>query len=407
MQKSERPHIGIFGRRNNGKSSLINVLAGQDVAIVSEQPGTTTDPVNKVMEVTGLGPIVFIDTAGIDDVGDLGAKRIEKSLGVIRISDLAILVITENVFGIFEEKLINEFEKYNLPFFIVHNKADLIPLDKEEKARIEAKTRTDVLDFCAVHPEDLDGLIDLLKKHLPESVFNNPPLLGDLVSYGDIVILITPIDVQAPKGRIILPQVQVIRDLLDNDCVAIVLKEREVDAFLTKTGIRPRLAVTDSQVFLKADASLPKDIPLTGFSILFARHRGDFEAYLKGTPRIGELKNGDRVLIMESCSHHVAGDDIGRVKIPRWITAFTGKQLHFDVAAGLDNPPRPLDEYSLVIQCGGCMLTRRQIINRLMPAIKKGIPVTNYGMAIAYVQGVYERAIAPFVASAKNSADYL
>ncbi len=407
MQKSERPHIGIFGRRNNGKSSLINVLAGQDVAIVSEHPGTTTDPVNKVMEVTGLGPIVFIDTAGIDDVGDLGAQRIKKSLGVIRMTDLAILVITDNTFGVYEEGLVSEFEKYNLPFFIVHNKSDIAALDPAVKARIEEKTRTDVLDFCAINPQALQALLDLLKRHLPESVFNNPPLLGDLVTYGDMVILITPIDVQAPKGRIILPQVQVIRDLLDNDCVAIVLKEREVDAFLTKTGIRPRLVITDSQVFLKAAASVPSDIPLTGFSILFARHRGDFEAYLKGTPRIGELKSGDRVLIMESCSHHVAGDDIGRVKIPRWITAFTGKELHFDVAAGLDNPPRPLCEYSLVIQCGGCMLTRRQIINRLMPAIQQGIPVTNYGMAIAYVQGVYERAIAPFVAVSKSGADYL
>lgn len=407
MQKSERPHIGIFGRRNNGKSSLINVIAGQDVAIVSEHPGTTTDPVNKVMEVTGLGPIVFIDTAGIDDVGDLGAKRIEKSLGVIRISDLAILVITENTFDVYEEGLISEFEKYNLPFFIVHNKSDIVPLDVAVKAKIEEKTRTDVLDFCAIGHRSLEALIDLMRKHLPESVFNNPPLLGDLVSYGDMVLLITPIDVQAPKGRIILPQVQVIRDLLDNDCVAIVLKEREVDAFLRKTGIRPRLAITDSQVFLKADASVPRDIPLTGFSILFARHRGDFDAYLKGTPHIGQLKNGDRVLIMESCSHHVAGDDIGRVKIPRWIAAFTGKELHFDVTAGLDNPPRPLDEYALVIQCGGCMLTRRQIINRLMPATRKGIPVTNYGMAIAYVQGVYERAIAPFVAGSKTGAGYI
>ncbi len=407
MQKSERPHVGIFGRRNNGKSSLINVLAGQDVAIVSEHPGTTTDPVNKVMEVTGLGPIVFIDTAGIDDVGDLGAKRIEKTLAVVRMCDLAILMIAGNTFGPFEEELIGEFEKFNLPFFVLHNKADLVPLKSDVKEYIEGKTRTDVIDFSALRPQTLDGVLELMRKHIPDSVFNNPPLLGDLVSYGDLVLLITPIDVQAPKGRIILPQVQVIRDLLDNDCVAIVLKEREVDGFLKNTKIRPKLAITDSQVFLKADASVPAEIPLTGFSILFARHRGDFSAYLKGTPKLGNLKDGERILILESCSHHVAGDDIGRVKIPRWIADFSGRRLEFDVTAGLDSPPRPLEEYALVIQCGGCMLTRRQIINRLRPAVERGIPVTNYGMAIAYVQGVYKRAVAPFLTLPGPGEDYL
>jgi len=213
--------------------------------------------------------------------------------------------------------------------------------------------------------------------------------------------------VEAPAGRLILPQVQAIRDILDNDAVAIVLKEREVDAFLKKTGIRPALAVTDSQVFVKADASIPHDIPLTSFSILLARFKGDFENYMKGTPKISELKDGDRVLLLESCTHHVACDDIGRTKIPRWISNFTGKKIEYDVVAGLDTLPRPITDYSLLIQCGGCMITRRQLLNRLQPAVKAGIPVTNYGMAIAYVQGIYNRAIAPFISGKESTDIYL
>ncbi|MGD0342792.1 MAG: [FeFe] hydrogenase H-cluster maturation GTPase HydF, partial [Bacteroidales bacterium] len=247
----------------------------------------------------------------------------------------------------------------------------------------------------------------LIRITIPEHSFKTPALLGDLISYGDIVILITPIDVEAPAGRLILPQVQAIRDILDNDAVAIVLKEREVDAFLRKTAIRPALAITDSQVFVKADASVPNDIPLTSFSIMLARFKGDFENYLKGTPKISELKDGDRVLLLESCSHHVACDDIGRTKIPRWITNFTGKKIEYDVVAGLDTLLRPITDYALLIQCGGCMITRKQLHNRLQPAIKAGIPVTNYGMAIAYVQGIYKRAIAPFVKDADGGTNYL
>jgi [FeFe] hydrogenase H-cluster maturation GTPase HydF len=231
--------------------------------------------------------------------------------------------------------------------------------------------------------------------------------LGDLIKYGDIVILITPIDVEAPAGRLILPQVQAIRDILDNDAVAIVLKEREVDSFLKKTKIKPALAITDSQVFVKADASIPANIPLTSFSIMLARHKGNFENYLKGTPEISNLKDEDRVLLLESCTHHVACDDIGRTKIPRWITNFTGKKIEYDVVAGLDQLPRPITDYALLIQCGGCMITRKQLHNRLQPAIDAGIPVTNYGMAIAYVQGIYDRAVAPFVKGKKSETTYL
>jgi [FeFe] hydrogenase H-cluster maturation GTPase HydF len=230
-------------------------------------------------------------------------------------------------------------------------------------------------------------------------------LVGDLIKQGDIVLLITPIDVEAPEGRLILPQVQVIRDVLDNDAVCIILKEREVDAFLRNTKIKPALAITDSQLFLKAAAMIPEDIPLTGFSVLLAHYKGRFHEYLKGTPKISELKDGDRILLLESCTHHVSCDDIGRVKIPRWISQFTGKNLQYDVVAGLSSLERPISDYALVIQCGGCMITRKQLFNRLKPAIDAGIPVTNYGMTIAYVQGVYQRAIAPFVKNQK--ADYL
>jgi [FeFe] hydrogenase H-cluster maturation GTPase HydF len=231
--------------------------------------------------------------------------------------------------------------------------------------------------------------------------------LGDLISYGDIVILITPIDVEAPAGRLILPQVQAIRDILDNDAIAIVLKEREVDGFLKKTKIKPSLAITDSQVFIKADASIPPEIPLTSFSIMLARFKGDFDSYLKGTPKISDLKDGDRVLLLESCTHHVSCDDIGRIKIPRWITNFTGKKILYDIVAGLDSLPRPVTDYSLVIQCGGCMITRKQLHNRLHAAIKAGVPVTNYGMAIAYLQGIYSRAIAPFIKGGNTHNTYL
>ncbi len=407
MLKSEKPHIGIFGRRNCGKSSFINILTGQNVAIVSDHPGTTTDPVKKSYEIIGLGPVVLIDTAGIDDTGEIGKKRIEKTLETLKTIDLGILLIAENQFGTFERTIIDEFEKYHVPFFIVHNKTDLSPLTEVTRQFIERETKTDIVNFSCLNPENLETIIELIRKHLPDSVFNNPPLVGDLVSYGDIVMLITPIDVQAPKGRLILPQVQTIRDLLDNDCITIILKERELEAFWRQTDLKPKLAITDSQVFLKADAAIPRDIPLTSFSILFARYRGAFDEYLRGTPKISDLKDGDRVLILESCSHHVSDDDIGRVKIPRWISNFTGKKLSFEVVAGLNQPKRPMEEYSLVVQCGGCMMTRRQIYNRLKPAIEKNIPVTNYGMTIAYCLGIYKRAIEPFVKSPDLITNYL
>lgn len=405
--KDLKPHIGIYGKRNIGKSSLINVLAGQEIAIVSEQAGTTTDPVKKTFEITGFGPVILVDTAGIDDTGDLGIKRVERSLKTLDLIDAAILVIAGNEWGRFENDLTRRFADNNIPYFIVHTKSDTDLPAREFREEVRATTGKEILEFSSMDKRNYEELIGLIRITVPEYSYRSGSLLGDLVSYGDIVILITPIDVEAPAGRLILPQVQTIRDIIDNDAVAIVLKEREVDAFLSKTGIKPALAVTDSQVFIKADASIPREIPLTSFSILLARLKGDFESYLKGTPSISKLEDGDRVLLLESCSHHVACDDIGRVKIPRWISNFTGKKIEYDVVAGLDSLPRPVTDYSLVVQCGGCMITRRQLHNRLQPAVQAGIPVTNYGMAIAYVQGIYNRAISPFIKDQADSGIYL
>ena len=246
-----------------------------------------------------------------------------------------------------------------------------------------------------------------MRSFLPETAWKPGTLVGDLISYGDTVLLITPIDIEAPEGRLILPQVQVIRDVLDHDGVVAICKEREVDAYFKRMEPKPKLVITDSQVFLKADASIPQEIPLTSFSIVLARQKGDFQQYIKGTPKIGELKDGDRILILESCSHHVSCDDIGRVKIPRWLSNFTGKKLEYDTVAGLNQVVRDIHDYALVVQCGGCMITRRQLVNRLKPAIDAGVPVTNYGMAIAYVHGIYNRAIKPFINIGVENADYL
>jgi len=405
--KESKPHIGIYGRRNNGKSSLINTLAQQEIAIVSGFAGTTTDPVKKSFEITGFGPVVLVDTAGIDDTGDLGEKRVASTKKSVKTVDLAILVVANNTFGEYEQKIIQELDKSLTPFIILHNKSDIETLKPGLKKQLESEFNVPVMDFCSIQSEHTDELLKVIQKSIPESAFKNPSLVGDLLSYGDIVLLITPIDIEAPAGRLILPQVQAIRDVLDNDAVSIVLKEREVDVFLKQTGIKPKLAITDSQIFTKADASVPREVSLTSFSIVLARYKGDFESYLKGTPKISDLQDGDKVLLLESCTHHVSCDDIGRVKIPRWISNFTGKNLDYEVVAGLNELPRDINEYSLVIQCGGCMITRKQLINRIRPAVEAGVPVTNYGMAIAYVQGIYERAIAPFVKQEKTALDYL
>jgi [FeFe] hydrogenase H-cluster maturation GTPase HydF len=402
-----KPHIGIFGRRNNGKSSLINSLTGQEVAIVSDVPGTTTDPVKKSIEIPGIGPVIMIDTAGMDDFGVLGEKRAGKTRDTIKKIDLAIIVLSSNQFGAPEAQLLDELKRWDVPWIVIHNKSDIAPMEKELPERLPGTGGERVVDYSSVNPSNKEQVIGLIRKHIPETAYMKKSMVGDLISQGDLVLLITPIDDEAPEGRLILPQVQAIRDILDNDAVAVVAKEREIDTLLKRLQPRPALAICDSQVFLKADASVPPDIPLTSFSMVLARYKGDFDNYLRGTSALSALQNGDKVLILESCTHHVSCDDIGRVKIPRWLTQFSGVELHFEVVGGLDTIPGNITDYSIVIQCGGCMITRKQLINRLRPAIEAGIPVTNYGMAIAYMQGIYNRAIAPFIHKDQSETNYL
>lgn len=405
--RDAKPHIGIFGRRNNGKSSLINCLAAQEVAIVSSEPGTTTDPVKKSMEIKGIGPVVMIDTAGTDDSGELGKKRVDKTREAIKTIDLGILVLAGNRFDHEEEAVIEQLDKWETPYLVVHNKADLEPVSSVTGIRVREATGHEIMEFSTIGTAYREELIVALKNAIPESAYLSKSLVGDIISQGDLVLLITPIDEEAPEGRMILPQVQAIRDILDNDAIAVVAKEREIDALMKRLSPRPALVITDSQVFKKADASIPEDIPLTSFSTMLARYKGDFESYLRGTPHLSKLENGDKILILESCTHHVSCDDIGRVKIPRWLSNFSGKQLEYEVVAGLSKVPGKIRDYSMVIQCGGCMITRKQLINRLKPAVDAGIPVTNYGMAIAYMHGIYERAVAPFVKLEPGSTSYL
>lgn len=405
--KDQKPHIGIFGRRNYGKSSLINCLSGQQTAIVSDTAGTTTDPVKKSMEITGVGAVIIVDTAGIDDIGDLGKQRIRKSLQTIPNIDLAILVMVNNNYGSYEKDLIERFQKRNVPYIIVHNKSDVYPLKGEFRTEMESQLNQQIIDFSCLEPHNLEVLVENLQKNIPESAYKSNTLIGDLISEGDSVLLVTPIDDEAPEGRLILPQVQVIRDILDNDAVALVLKERELDAYLQKMQPPPALVITDSQVFLKVDGSVPAHIPMTSFSIVLARQKGNFEHYIQGTPKLGELKSGDKILLLESCTHHVSCDDIGRVKIPRWLNQYSGKDLDYTVVSGLDEVPGEITDYAIVIQCGGCVITQKQVQSRLMPAIEAGVSVTNYGMAIAFVQGIFNRAILPFTNQESDSSVYL
>jgi [FeFe] hydrogenase H-cluster maturation GTPase HydF len=405
--RDAKPHIGIFGRRNNGKSSLINTLAEQDVAIVSYEPGTTTDPVKKSMEITDLGPVVMIDTAGTDDTGELGKKRVSRTREVIKTIDLGILVLAENRFDKEEAAIIEQLDKWEVPYLVVHNKTDLEAVSERVRQQVRTETGREIFEFSSLHPSNREELIGQIRTAIPETAYLTKSMVGDVISQGDLVLLITPIDDEAPEGRLILPQVQAIRDILDNDAIAVVAKEREIDSLLKRLSPKPALAICDSQVFKKADASIPDDIPLTSFSTVLARYKGDFANYLLGTPKLSELEDGDKILILESCTHQVSCDDIGRMKIPRWLSSFSGKQLEYQVVAGLNKVPGKITDYSMVIQCGGCMITRKQLINRLKPAIEAGIPVTNYGMAIAYMHGIYERAVAPFVKLDPGSISYL
>ncbi len=401
--KDAKPHIGIFGRRNKGKSSLINLLAGQELAIVSDIAGTTTDPVKKSMEIPGIGPVVLVDTAGIDDVGVLGQKRVKKSLAVIKTIDLALVLLSHNTFEEPEQKLLEELEKADVPYLLLHNKEDICNYDGSLPAALQER----LLPFSTLNTDAIQTLTDRIQKEMPETAYLSKSLVGDLIRQGDLVLLVVPIDAEAPEGRLILPQVQAIRDILDNDAIVVVCKEREIDALMKRLQPEPALVICDSQVFQKADAAIPDHIPLTSFSTVLARYKGDFESYLKGTPQIAHLKDGDKVLILESCTHQVSCDDIGRAKIPRWLSNFTGAKLEYRVVSGLTAIPGEITDYALVVQCGACMLTRKQLMNRLKPAVEAGVPVTNYGMTIAYVHGIYNRAIAPFVGGEAHVVDYL
>ncbi|HNW89363.1 MAG TPA: [FeFe] hydrogenase H-cluster maturation GTPase HydF [Bacteroidales bacterium] len=394
--RDQKPHIGIFGRRNNGKSSFINTLVGQEVSIVSERSGTTTDPVKKSIEIFGIGPVIMVDTAGIDDTGELGEKRVKKTLQVLATIDCAILIIANNQFGTFELNLIRDFKTHELPFIIVHNKSDLQPLSVNTRQQIKDHTSSDLIDFSTLRPVNMDEVIDALKKNIPETSYVNRSLIGDLISEGDYVLLVTPIDSEAPEGRMILPQQMAIRDVLDNHCICIVLRETELKHFFETSNITPRLVITDSQAFGDIKGIVPEDVPLTSFSIVFSRLKGDFDNYIKGAEKISRLKDGDNVMIMESCTHRISCEDIGRTKLPAWLQKFTGKKLNFTIISGMTDVPENLTDYSLLIQCGGCMFTRKQILNRLKPFTNNAVSITNYGMAIAYMNGIFERALQPF-----------
>lgn len=389
--KGMRIHIGIFGKRNVGKSSILNALTNQDISIVSPIAGTTTDPVEKSMELLPLGPVVFVDTAGIDDEGALGVQRVEKTKKVIDRIDLAIIVCDSRGIDSFEEKLIEEFNLRKTPFIIVFNKIDEYPVPQSSPAKGEGE----VVHTSVLKNQGINDLKQAIIKNIPDEFFADNSIAADLIPAGETAVLVVPIDLEAPKGRLILPQVQTIRDLLDNDSISIVTKERELRKTLDNLKNPPALVITDSQAFLKVSADVPRNIKLTSFSILFARFKGELNEFVKGTMAIENLKSGDKVLICESCTHHAIGDDIGRVKIPRWITQYTGKKLEFVHYAGHDFPEN-LQDYALIIHCGACMTNRREILSRILKAKTLNIPITNYGLTIAYSLGIFERALEPF-----------
>ena len=387
----ERIHIGFFGRRNAGKSSLVNAVTGQDLAVVSDVLGTTTDPVYKAMELLPLGPVMIIDTPGFDDVGSLGELRVRKTKNVLNKTDIAILVVdaTEGL-QVCDRELLDLFKAKNIAHIIVYNKSDLlseVPASEGNVMYVSAETK--------------DGIYDL-KEKIAASVPNDEiklQIVGDLINPGDFVVLVVPIDKAAPKGRLILPQQQTIRDILEADATAIVVKEYELRETLANLAKKPSLVITDSQVFAKVSADTPTDIPLTSFSILMARYKGLLDAAVEGVAAIDKLKDGDVILMAEGCTHHRQCDDIGSVKIPRWLKNYTGKDLVFKTVSGTEFPD-DLSPYALVIHCGGCMLKEREMRYRTKCAVDQQVPITNYGTIIAYMQGILKRSleILPYLA---------
>lgn len=393
--KANRLHIGIFGKRNAGKSSLINSLVNQDISIVSEVAGTTTDPVEKTMEFLPLGPVVFIDTAGVDDKGALGEQRIEKTKKIFDRTDIAIIICDSEGWDDYEIALYKEFELRNIPVLAIVNKQDQRKICKNKLDEIKKYIKEPLLTSLIEGREVIYRLKTQLVNVCPDEFITPPSILGDIVSQGDTVVLVIPVDKEAPKGRLILPQVQVLRDLLDNRCKAFVTQESELKESIAELKSKPKIVITDSQAFEKVSKDVPQDISLTSFSIVFARMKGDLKEFYNGAKQIEHLKDKDKILICESCSHHQIEDDIARVKIPKWLKKKSGKELEFVYHSGHDFPEN-LDDYALLIHCGACMTNKREVLSRIMKCKQANLPVTNYGIAIAYCLGILERAVKPF-----------
>lgn len=399
--KSMRLHIGIFGKTNAGKSSLLNRITAQEISIVSEIPGTTTDVVEKSMELLPIGPVTFLDTAGIDDKTELGGKRLEKTMAVINRTDIAVIVCDCTGIDEYEKDLIKKFDELNIPYLILINKCDneeLINNAIDAFNKKFALSESGLPSLLATSVKTDEKLVfkfkDALVKLLPEDFVNQPKIAGDLIPTKSTVILVIPIDKEAPKGRIILPQVQTLRDLLDSNCLTYVVKTSELAQAIDNLKTPPSLVITDSQAFKQVSEIVPNNIPLTSFSILFARLKGDLQAFAKGAEAIQNLKDGDKVLILESCTHHAIEDDIGRVKIPNLLRKKTGKNLIIENFSGHDFPE--ISQYALVIHCGACMTNRREILSRILIANEKNVPITNYGIAISYCIGILPRAMKIF-----------
>lgn len=383
--------IALVGRRNAGKSSLINALTGQETAIVSDMPGTTTDPVAKHYELLPLGPVTFYDTAGLDDEGKLGELRIKATKKVLYRCDVAVIVLGEQGMTGYERDLLSTIREMEVPCIVAWNKADL----RNNGTPFTEIPGVPLLNVSATTGQGVDRLKKRIINNAPLEYRQDRPILSDLIREGDQVICVVPIDLAAPKGRLILPQVQVLREILDCDAMGTVVKEREIEAALSGLRTPPALVVTDSQVVMSVAGDVPDDIPLTTFSTLFARYKGDLDTLVHGASAIDDLKDGDTILIGEACSHHDVADDIGRVKIPRWMTQYTGKDLKFEVYAGHDFPD-DLERFALVVHCGACMLNRTEMLRRITECERRGVAITNYGVAISKLQGVLDRILAPY-----------